>query len=364
MAVKTSTTYTSSVTPPWYSNQAQDIIANQNAVSSRPFVPIDPASRIAGFNATQNQGFGLAKSAATGYEPMLNSAVTGTTNAMNRSSFAAASPFIARALDTSGLDPAYGALANAARSSVSDVDAYMNPFLNNVVNRFGEIGARTLNEKLIPAVTSKYITAGQLGGPTRAGTGATGAPSGMYTDTARALRDVQDSVGQQQLQALSQGYESAVGASAADKSRQASVGGTYANIAQNNQQLMSTLAGQIAQMYGQDTANALTASGQLAQYANQIQSQGLAGAKAITDIGNQEQALAQKTADVTYEERLRAAGFDQAQIDAMTRTLQGVSGAVPTGTVSVQQNKSPNSSMLGTVAGGALTLAGAGGRNP
>jgi hypothetical protein len=65
---------------------------------------------------------------------------------------------------------------------------------------------------------------------------------------------------------------------------------------------------------------------------------------------------------VAYEESLRASGYDQAQIDAMTRTMQGVSSGVPQGSMSVQQNKVPNSSMLGTVAGGALALAGAGGR--
>jgi hypothetical protein len=359
MGVKTSTTYTSSATPSWYSNAAQDVIASQANVSSRPYVPIDPASRVAGFNATQNQGFDMTRSAANSYQPVLGSALAGVNDAAGRSSLNAASPFITAAMDRSGFDPAYGALQQAGRSSVADVGDYMNPFLNNVINRYGEIGARTLQEKLMPAVTNKYITAGQLGGPTRAGTGASGAPSGMYTDTARALRDVQDSVGQQQMLALSQGYDSAVSASAADKARQASVGNTYANIASNNNQLMATLAGQIGQMYGQDTANRLMASGQLATIANQMQAQGLAGANAITGIGNKEQLLEQKTKDVATEERLRAAGFDQAQIDAMTRTLAGVSGAVPTGSVSVTQNKSPNSSMLGTVAGGALTYAGA-----
>jgi len=412
MGVKTSTTYTSSATPSWYSNAAQDLIANQANVSSRPYVPIDPATRVAGFNTTQNQGFDLTRAAANSYQPVLGSALAGVNNAAGRSSvtasqptldaamaglqgvegrssLTAASPFITAALDRSGFDPAYGALANAGRSSISDVNDYMNPYLNNVINRYGEIGARTLQEKLMPAVTNKYITAGQLGGPTRAGTGASGAPSAMYTDTARALRDVQESVGQQQMLALSQGYDSAVAASAADKARQATVGGTYANIATGNNQLMATLAGQVGQMYGQDTANRLTASGQLANIADQIartygqdtanqllasgqlatiasqmQTQGLAGANAITGIGNQEQLLEQKNRDVATEERLRAAGFDQAQIDAMTRTLAGVSGAVPTGSVSVTQNKSPNSSMLGTVAGGALTYAGATGGRP
>ena len=361
MGTKTQTTYTASRIPSWYTNYAQDILSNQNAVSSKPFTPYDSTQRVAGFNSAQQQGFDMTKGAATGYLPMLDAALSGTTGAMGRSSLNAAQPFIAGALDTSGLQPAYGALANASRSSVSDVNDYMNPFLENVVNRFGEIGARTLSEKLIPAVTSKYITAGQLGGPTRAGTGASGAPSGMMTDTARALRDVQDSVGQQQLQALSQGYDQAVGASSADKSRQATVGGQYASIAQNNQQLMSTLAGQIASMYGQDTANQMTASGQLAQLAQQQQQQGLAGSQAITGVGNQQQALDQAQRDAQYAEYMRASGYDQAQIDAMTRTVQGVGAAIPQGSISVQTNRGPSSSMFGTVAGGALALAGAGG---
>jgi hypothetical protein len=152
------------MTPSWYSNYAQDIVNNQQNVSSRPFTPYDPAKRVAGFNPTQTQGFDMTKSAATSYQPMLNAATTGVTNAMGRSALGAAQPFIAGALDASGMEPAYGALAQAGRSSVSDVGDYMNPYLENVVNRYGEIGARTLQEKLIPAVTSKYISAGQLGG--------------------------------------------------------------------------------------------------------------------------------------------------------------------------------------------------------
>jgi hypothetical protein len=359
MGAKTSTTYTQSVVPSWYTNYAQDIVTNQQAVAARPYKPYNPADRVAGFNPTQTQGFDMTKAAANNYQPTLDAARAGVTDAMGRSSFGVAQPFIQRALDTSGMEPAYGALAQASRSAVSDVGDYMNPYLENVVNRYGEIGARTLQEKLIPAVTSKYISAGQLGGPTRGGTGASGAPSGMMTDATRALRDVQESVGQQQQQALAQGYSEALATSQAEKARYATLGGQYASISQNNQQLMASLAGQIASMYGQDTANALAASGQLATIANQMQSQGLAGARATTEIGNQQQLLDQRLKDAAYEESLRAAGYDQQQIDAMARTMQGVAGGVPQGSVSVQSNKGPNSSLLGSTVGAALTLAGA-----
>jgi len=656
MGTKTSTTYTMSTTPSWYSNYAQDIVANQNAVSSRPFTPYDASQRVAGFNPTQQQGFNMTQQAATGYQPLLGSAIQTGANTLGRSSLGAAQPYLDRAASQQGMIPAYNAMGQAAQytqastnpmavnfaapylqqasnmsaagaaapnmqmgtnlalqstnpmalnfaspylqqaasmspadaaapgmqqganlamqstnpmalnlaspylqqasgmsaagaampgmqqganltmqstaptglnmaqpylqqagqSSVSNIGSYMNPYIENVVNRFGELGARTLQEQLMPAITSKYIKAGQLGGPTRPGTGASGAPSGMMTDTARALRDVQDSVGQQQRQALSEGYTQAAGLSQADLARQGqlaqtagnfgfqqqgvlgqagqqlgalgqqfgaltgqdqqaltnigqqygslgqaqqqavaqagqqigalgqqygaltgqqqqtlanigqqygalgagqqqalaqagqqvgalgqqygaltgqdqqaltnigqqfgalgagqqqalgqagqqmgALGAQYANIGQNQQQFMSTLAGQVANMYGQDTANQLAASGQLGQFAQQMQQQGLTGAQAVTGAGNQQQALEQARSDANYQEFLRRSGYDQAQIDQMTKTFAGVAGGVPQGQVSLQTNKGPSGSMVGNLTGAALTLAGSSGR--
>lgn len=408
MGTKTQTTYTMSTIPSWYTNYAQDILANQQAVASRPFTPYDASQRVAGFTPTQQQGFGMTQQAATGYQPTLNQAQSTLQGTLGRSTLGAAQPMINQAMDTSALTPAYGALGQAggltqasinptglnmampflgqaAQSSAAGVGQFMNPYIENVVNRYGELGARTLQEQLMPAITSKYITAGQLGGPTRATPGATGAPSGMMTDAARALRDVQEGVAKQQQQALAEGYNTALGASQAEQSRigqlastagnlgfqqqqalagagqqMGQLGSQYASIGQNQQQLMSTLAGQIANMYGQDTANQMAASGQLAQLAQQQQQQGLAGAQAVTGVGNQQQALDQAQRDANYQEFLRASGYDQAQIDAMTKTFGATAAGVPQGQVQLQTNKGPSGSTLGSLAGAALTLAGSG----
>jgi hypothetical protein len=375
MATKQQTTYTMSNVPSWYTNYAQDILANQNAVSSRGFTPFDSTQRVAGFNPTQQKGFDLTQQNAFGFQPALDSAQSALQGAMGRSSVNAMQPLMGQAQSTlqdtlgrSSFAAASPFIQQAAQSSVSDVNNYMNPYLENVVNRYGEIGARTLQEKLIPGVTSKYIGAGQLGGPTRAGTGATGAPSGMMTDTVRALRDVQEGVAQQQQQALAQGYTEALGASAADKARMSTLAGQIASMYGQDTANRLAASGQLAQMaqqmasaYGQDTSNQMSGAGQLATLAQQMQQQGLAGAGAITNVGNQQQGLDQAYRDAKYAEFLRESGYDQAQIDAMTKTMQGVGAAIPQGTTSVQTNKAPSSSMFGTVAGGALTLAGAGG---
>ena len=456
MAEKLTTTYTMSSIPSWYTNYAQDILANQQAISSRPFTPYDSTQRVAGFTPTQQQGFDLTKQNAFSYQPALGQSQTALQGAMGRSTvgaiqplmgrsqnvlegtmgrstLGAAAPFINAATATSALGPASTSLgpagqltqasinpmgismaqpylAAAGQSSAALGSQYMNPYIENVVNRFGELGARTLQEQLMPAIQNKYIQAGQLGGPTRAGTGASGAPSGMMTDTARALRDVQEGVLKQQQQALAEGWNQATGLASTDLGRMGQLASTagnlgtaqqqaiaqagqqmgqlgsqYASIGQNQQRLMADLAGQIASAYGQDTANQMAASGQLAQLAQQMgsaygqdtanqmaaagqlaqlaqqtQQQGLAGASAITGVGNQQQALDQAYRDAQYQEFLRASGYDQAQIDSMMKAYQGVSAGVPQGQVQMQSNKGPSGSTLGTLAGAALSLAGSG----
>lgn len=324
MGTKTSTTYTMTAQPSWYTNSAKDLLAKQATLAAQPYTPYG-GERVAGFTPGQTEGFGTTRAAANAYQPSLNAATAATTGAMGRSGFTAAQPFLER----------------AGQSSADMIGTFMNPYLENVVNRYGEIGARTLREQLIPGVTNKYIQAGQLGGPTRGGTGATGAPSGMMTDSLRALRDVQEGVAQQQAQALSQGYSEAL------------------NAAQQEQARMGALASTYGGLYNADTSNQLTGAGQMAQLAQQEQQQGLAAGKALTDVGAQEQALIQRGNDVAYENYLRENGYNQAQIDAMTRTMGAVAPAIPTGSTSVQTNRGPSSSMLGTLAGGALTYAGA-----
>lgn len=487
MAAKLQTTYSQNFVPSWYTGYGQDILADQAAVADRPYEPYT-GERIAGFTPDQEAGFGMTRDAATGYQPTLDAAVDAASGIAGRSGLGAAQGALNAASDQSGLAPAYGALGSAAnyaaasanpmainmaqpylssaanmsaagaaapgmaagagltmgsteatginmaqpyldaagRSAAAGVGNFMNPYLENVVNRYGDIGARTLREQLMPAIQNKYIQAGQLGGPTRAGTGATGAPSGMMTDAARALRDVQEGVANQQQTALSQGYTQALDASQNEQARygtlastagglgqnqqgivanagktmadigqgygaltgqdqaaqinigkisgdlgatqqgalatagnaMAGLGNQYADISRGQQDVNLSIANQTGNLYNADTGYLNTAANTLGGLAQQQQTQGLAGANAVTGVGAQGQALEQAGLDVNYQNSLRAAGYDQAQIDAMTRTYGAVQGGVPTGSVSVQSNKGPNSSLLGTVAGAGLTLAG------
>lgn len=399
---KTQTTLTQSVIPEWYTNYAQQTLANQQAVANKPFTPYT-GDRVAGINDTEKQAKELALDATTNYQGTLQQALQGTNAAGGRSTTGAAQPWIDRASDSSGLATANNSLDLASGLTAASTNAlginmaqpyldmagqkatdtvtdYMNPYIDNVINRYGELGARTLREKLLPEIGDRYVSAGQDGyGP---------ASTGMTTESLRALRDVNDSVQSQMLTAMSEGYDKAMGYAQTDAARMgqvastagslgaqqqgalasaasnmASIGGQQANITQSQQQLLASLAGQIAQNYGQDTANQLAQSGQLAQLAQQMQAQQLAGSQALAGIGATERGVDQARADAAYQEFMREQNYDQEQIDAMARTMAGVAPGVPNAQVSITSSKKPSTSTMSTLAGLAATYAGSAGNS-
>jgi hypothetical protein len=284
---------TQTVLPDWYSNYAMQLLANQQAASATPYATFG-GPRVAEFTPQQQQAFGMTGQAATAYQPGLNTATNVTQQAVNA---------------PGALTAAQPLLTAAGQSSVTDINAYMNPYTEQVVNRIGQLGARNLSENLLPQVEGRYIAAGQLGfGGRQPGTGT---PSGMMADTARAIRDTQEATLAQQAQALQQGYGEALGASQADLARRATLAGLTGNLA-------STQTGQ-----------QLAGGAQLAGLAAQQQALGLTGADAVGGVGQQQQALNQQNLDVAYSDFLRQQGYPQAQIDAALKTFQGIAPAVP-----------------------------------
>ena len=287
----TATTATSSM-PDWYTNYAKQILANQQAVSARPYQPA-PMPRVAEFTPAQQTGFGQTIAAAEAYQPLTTAATNTLNTAAGMSGMTSAQPYL-----------------TAAGGNATDVSAYMNPYTDAVVSRIAALGQRNLSENLLPALTSKYITSGQLGyGDPRTGYAA---PSGMMTDTARAVRDTSADILGAQSTALQQGYTSAQTAALADLTRKA--------------QLAST-AGQLG---GQDATRMADVARQQADLAGMIQKYGLTAGAATAGVGLEQQTQAQKNLDAARADYLAQKGYDQEQIDAMLKTLNATSGAVPT----------------------------------
>jgi hypothetical protein len=315
------------VLPDWYTNYAMQLLSNQQALAAQP-LPTFQGPRVAEFSPTTRAGFDMTGTAATAYQPALNAATTATTNAINA---------------PGGLGAAQPYLGAAGQTSVANINQYMNPYTNTVVNRIGELGQRNLTENLLPAVEGRYIQAGQLGYGARNGVG--GTPSGMMTDTARALRDTNADILGQQAEALRAGYGEAATLASGDLTRQAGLASTAGTLG------------------GQDLSRQLTGAGQLGDLGAQAQTLGLAGAGALGQVGTAIENKAQKNIDVAIADQMRQQGYPQEQINAMLQTFGGVKAGVPTaskeqGIVPLGYQEKLEPSTAETVGGSLSTLFG------
>ena len=283
------------VMPEWYTNYAMDMLSGQKALANRPYQTA-PMPRIAGFTPTQEKSFGMTETAAGAYQPMLNQATQAAQAAANA---------------PGALNVAQPYLQQAGQTSVSNIGSYMNPYNDAVTKRIAEMGTRNLTENIMPQIEGRYIQAGQLG---FGGRGGMGTPSGMMTDTSRAVRDVSADILAQQTAAMQQGYSEAAGLAGTDLTRFGNLASTAGNLAQTQQEQQ------------------LAASGALSNLGARAQELGLTGAGALGNVGALQQQQGQKNLDVAYGDFLRQQGYEQEQIDNMMKTFQGVSAGIPTAT--------------------------------
>lgn len=257
----------------------------------------------------------------------------------------------------------------AGQSSASYIPQYMNPYNQAVTSQIANLGARNLSENLLPGVSDAFIRSGTFGG-TR-----------MGEFGQRALRDTQESVLNQQAQALQQGYGQALGAAQAESAKQAGLAGTAGQIAGADLSRILSGAGQYGQLgqtaggltnaqqqallqsgqlYGstgaQDIASQLQAGNQLANIGNQYagtsmseaqrqqsalqqlanqaqQQQGLmtADASALQAIGSAQQAQKQQELDAAYSSWKEQQDYPKTQLDWLNTQIRGMSPSVATG---------------------------------
>jgi len=273
---------TENVIPDWYTNYAMDILSNQQAISNQPY-SLYNAPRIAGFAPQQQQAFGMAGQAATAYQPGLQAAAQ-TTQAVD--------PYL-------GLYAAQPYYQQAGQTSASQVGQYMNPYTDQVVNRIGQMGARTLNEQTLPGIRDKFIAGGTYGGSRNAE---------MF---GRGVRDAMEGISAAQSEALQKGYQGALTTAGADMTRQGQI------------------AQDIATQYGTAGTQQLAQGAQMGALGSQEQTLGIRGAGALQDVGTTQQTQAQKNLDLAYADFQRQQQYPQTQNAALIGALQGVKGAVP-----------------------------------
>ena len=180
------------------------------------------------------------------------------------------------------------------------VGGYLDPYVENVTDRAAMLGNRNLTENLLPSIQDTFIGAGHDGTSSRAAEA-----------IGRAIRDTQEGITSQQLAALSGGYNSSIGAAQTDLSRLGQLGQTAGGLRTS------------------DITSGVNVGGALSALGSETQRLGLQGAGALAGVGQQQQQLGQQNLDIGYQDFLRQQGYDQTQIDAMTKTVGALAPAVP-----------------------------------
>lgn len=282
-------------------------------------------------------------------------------------------PYVQASLQGSGLTAAAPYMQQAAQTSAGDIANYMNPYTESVTSQIAKLGARNLQENLMPAVSDAFIKAGQFGG-TR-----------MGEFGSRALRDTQESILGQQSQALQAGYGQALSAAQQESARQAQLastagglgtaqqqailsGGQALTSAQQQaaqqemaraqalgqvgtqlggltqaqqqallsaaqqtgtltgqqQQLIASLGTQAGQLTSADLQRQQSALAQMAAMAQQGQQMRTTDLAALEAAGSAQQQLAQKQADAAYQQYLIEQQYPKTQLDWLSTQVRGM----------------------------------------
>ena len=228
-------------------------------------------------------------------QPYLSQAGSTTAEALSERALAAANPY----------------LQAAAGSTADRVSSYMSPYQQGVLDVIAKQGARNLTENILPGVSDAFIKAGQFGS------------SRMGELGARAMRDTQEAILNQQAQAAQQGYGQAMSAAQADLARQAQLAGTVGSISGADLSRIlqgGSQYGQLGQTAGQLTAQQMQNLSNLGQTTGQLTAQQMQNLAALgqaqTQAGQAQQQFGLSAAQA--EQQARAADY-QRQMSALSQ---------------------------------------------
>lgn len=332
--------------PKFMSDYTQGLLSRANAVAAQPYQAYG-GPRVAGFTGDQNAAFDMTRDNMGNWQPGMQSA-TGTVGAAaGMNAAGAASPWFNQA---GGVDPF--ALQQPFMSGASatwgtgPMQQYMSPYVDGVVDRIGQLGARNLSEKLMPAINQDFIRAGQYGS------------SRMMGEVGKALRDTQESVLAQQNEALNQGYTNAQQAFNSDASRLAGLATNQGALGVNYMGQLGNIGQALGNITNTQMANMTNAGVQQGALAQMMQTLGLRDSAALEAIGQQQQGLNQASLDTAYGDFQKQQNYPIEMLSMMNSMVRGL----PYSTTQTSTGTGPASvyqpSGLSQIAG-ALSLYGA-----
>lgn len=274
----------STTLPSWYNDYTQNILNNAAQFANQGYQQYQ-GPRVAGPTADQQTSYGTiagqqgagSGAAQQGMGQVANA--TGQPNALS-----AFNPYA----------------QNAATPLSSQMQSFMNPYLNQVVNATDAISARNFNNNVMPGLQDQFTRAGQVYG---------GSQQGVYAERLGQDEQLNEQMANGQL--MAGGFNTALGGAQAQAGINAGLAGTAAS------------AANAAQNTG---INAGMATGQL----------GIAGQNAAlqqatmqNQAGQQQQQQTQGNYNTAYQDFLNQTNWPLTASQALQSGLQGVQ--VPTG---------------------------------
>jgi hypothetical protein len=239
------------------------------------------------------------------------------------------------------LNPALQSLSAGGQTyNADEAQAYMNPYVNNVVDRIATLGNRNLTENVLPQVNSTFTGAGQFGSTRNA------------DFNLRALRDNQDAVSGAQATALMNAQTEANSQYAAEKQRQLASGQGIGALSTAATGVANGFGNQ-AQIQGQ-IGSALTANGQaqgalgttLGNLATTGQTLGINDNNALLTVGGLNQNTNQKALDAQYQDFLDQRDYPLAALGGLSQILPNVSGRITPNSQSTSVTQGPTADPL------------------
>lgn len=235
--------YSSQALPPWLEAIYRDIAERSKTLSNLPYATY-PGQRLASYanpDITQSEKLGRRTGLFHPYD-----------------------------------EQAQAAIRTGTQRFPDQYQAYMNPYIEEVINNIAHSGNRNFNENILPALQAHFVSLGQHG-------------SSRHGDLAtRAARDIQEAILREQNQARAQGYEKAANTFAADQLRSLEGANSYGNL------------------------------GKTVQAAN------LADVAALREQGEAQRQHEQVKADIGYGDFLRQHNFSGQKLTEHTANVHGM----------------------------------------
>lgn len=301
-------------TPEWYGGKTgilKDLVERAESESRSKYQPYR-GNRIAPFTPLQDQSFDIARREAQNplYQNIYGDARQNINGALGRTVAPAIDPF----------------LQSATRSiNNQDLNQFMNPYNERVVNQIATLGNRNLQENILPNVQNRFIGAGQYGS------------TGHQNFTNRAIRDTQEGISQAQGQALQGGFNTALEALQRQQGRQLE-------------------AGQIAgSAMSRDLDRQLSGGEALQNLAVNQQNQGLKNSAVLNQLGGQQQQQGQNELNTAFQEFQRERDYPYFQ----TARLNEIARGLPVNSQQFNNNFTPQAPQASPWTQGAGLLMGA-----